>query len=297
MLYKTNYHTHSAFCDGKNSLSEMAQSAFDKGIKILGFSAHTIFPFSTDWHMDIQKYSEYFLTLENLKKEYAGRMEILAGVEADYLPPVSYCDKLAYTDFRPDYIIGSVHYLTANGKINNHSGSLHGSSGGCFTVDGPVEEFFNGVEKLFGGDSKKAIQTYFALEREMMLSCDFDIVAHIDLVRKWNGELNFFNETDSWYRQELKETAKVAGQSGKVVEINTGGMTHVGFNKNYPSPDFLALLHSEGVPVTINSDAHHIDNISDHFVAAVAMAKDAGYKEVHYLSKGTWHTAPLDNIS
>jgi len=293
MLYKTNYHTHSNFCDGKQSLAEMAQTAFTKGIKILGFSAHTALPFASFWHMDTRKYSEYFLAVANLKKEYKGRMEILAGVEADYLPPVSYCDKLAYIDFRPDYIIGSVHYLVANGQNIAIQKPLQGSPRGCFTVDGPAEEFYNGVEKYFGGNAQKAIQTYFSLEREMMLSCDFDIVAHIDLVRKRNGELGFFDENDSWYRRELKETAKVAGQSGKVVEINTGGMKRVGLKTPYPSPDFLSLLCAQGVPITINSDCHHADDITDHFARVATMAKDAGYGEVHYLSEGTWHSVSL----
>lgn len=293
MLYKTNYHTHSTFCDGKHSLAEMAQAAFNEGVKILGFSSHTVHPFSSEWHMDINRYPEYFFAVEKLKKKYKGRMEILAGVEAEYLPPVSYCDKLAYVDFQPDYIIGSVHYIATERQYASHKKSPHGILCGCFTVDGPIEEFFNGVQRLFGGNSKKAIQTYFALEREMMSTCNFDIVAHIDLVRKRNGELGFFNENDSWYRRELKETAKVAGKSGKVVEINTGGMTRVGLKTPYPSPDFLSLLHAEGVPVTINSDGHHVNHITDNFVSAASMAKDAGYGEVHYLSEGIWKTTPL----
>ena len=31
MIPKANYHTHTKYCDGKNTAAEMAKAAFDKG--------------------------------------------------------------------------------------------------------------------------------------------------------------------------------------------------------------------------------------------------------------------------
>ena len=39
---KTNFHTHSIFCDGKSTLEENVLSAIEKEIKILGFSSHSV---------------------------------------------------------------------------------------------------------------------------------------------------------------------------------------------------------------------------------------------------------------
>ncbi len=284
-MITTNYHTHATFCDGNHSLQEMAKSAYNKGVSILGYSAHCIFPFASNWHMDTRNYQNYFYDVEQLKKEYSGKMEILSGIEADYFPPISFCDRKFYSEFSPDYIIGSVHYLI-NHDIKN---------GGCFTVDGATEEFENGVSQYFGGEGKKAVQLYYSTQREMISHCDFDIIGHIDLVRKRNNELNYFSENDSWYRNELKETAKVAGKSGKVVEINTGGMTRTKLAEPYPSLDFLKLLKAENVPVTICSDSHSIDSITDHFDTAVETAKKAGYTEIHYLSNGKWLSQTISN--
>lgn len=284
-MLTTNYHTHSTYCDGNNSLQEMAQSAYNKGFSVLGFSSHCILPFASNWHMDTRNFENYFYDIEQLKKEYSGKMEILAGIEADYFPPISFCDKKFYSEYKPDYILGSVHYLI-NHDLKN---------GGCFTVDGPAEEFSNGVEKYFNGDSKTAIQNYYSTQREMISNCDFDIIGHIDLVRKRNSELNYFSENDSWYRNELKETAKIVGKSGKVVEINTGGMTRAKLAEPYPSLDFLKILNAENVPVTICSDSHSIDSIDDHFDIAIETAKKAGYKELHYLSKGKWCSQIISN--
>ena len=35
-----NYHTHSVYCDGRDTPAEMAQAAFDLGFGALGFSGH-----------------------------------------------------------------------------------------------------------------------------------------------------------------------------------------------------------------------------------------------------------------
>ncbi len=283
MQYNTNYHTHSTYCDGVHSLSEMAKAAFDAGIKVLGFSAHTAFPFASYWHMEVNNYEKYFYDLEVLKKEYEGRMEILAGLEAEHLPPISYCTKKTYSNFNLDFMIGSVHYLVDCNPIK----------GGVFTVDGPTKEVYDGVQTYFNGDGKKAVQAYFSAERDMIQNGDFDIIGHIDLFRKRNAELKLFDENDSWYRNELKETAKVAGKSGKVVEINTGGMARANLTTPYPSHDFLTLLKAENVPITINSDSHSTDSIITHFDVALEFVKSAGYETTYHLSQGKWHESPI----
>ncbi len=277
----TNYHTHSTHCDGVNSLEEMAQAAYNAGIAILGFTAHTAYPFASFWHLETRDYENYFYDVEQLKTKYAGKMEILAGIEAEHLPPISYCTKETYKNYNIDYMIGSVHYLTFDTGTNR----------GCFTVDGPTKEVFDGVETYFAGNGKKAVQAYFSAQRDMIQSGDFDIVGHIDLIRKRNAELNLFSENDSWYRDELKETAKVIGISGKVVEVNTGGMARANLSSPYPSQDFLKLLKAEDVPITINSDSHSIDSIVSHFDSAIKAAQDAGYTTTHHLSNGKWLTS------
>ena len=37
MTQKINLHTHSVFCDGKNTFEELIQSAINKGFTTLGF--------------------------------------------------------------------------------------------------------------------------------------------------------------------------------------------------------------------------------------------------------------------
>ena len=47
----SNFHTHSVFCDGDNTLEEIATSAIEKGFTALGFSGHGFTPFDTRYCM------------------------------------------------------------------------------------------------------------------------------------------------------------------------------------------------------------------------------------------------------
>ena len=40
MIPLCNMHTHTVFCDGKNTVDEMVESAIKLGMKTLGFSGH-----------------------------------------------------------------------------------------------------------------------------------------------------------------------------------------------------------------------------------------------------------------
>ena len=44
-MIKTNYHTHTEFCDAKNTAEEMVLAAIEKNFSILGFSSHAMYPF------------------------------------------------------------------------------------------------------------------------------------------------------------------------------------------------------------------------------------------------------------
>lgn len=288
MIKKTNYHTHSTFCDGKSALEDIVKVAIEQKMKILGFSSHAMYPFATNWHMQIADYAEYFREIHSLQKKYTGKLEILAGLEVDFIPPLLCCNKELYHEYAPDYIIGSIHYISNpdHGCVNlpdPHMPSF-------FSIDGSIKELRKGIQIFFNGNNKKAIQTYFALQRSMVTSCNFDIIGHADVIRKRNVCGEFFNEEDIWYKNELKETAKAFAKSTKIVEINTGGMSRAGVKTPYPSPYFLELLVKEGARLMLNSDSHVKDSLLDNFDVGIAVAKQAGARELWYLSENKWQS-------
>lgn len=266
--FKANFHTHSSFCDGKNSLSEMAQAAFEKGFTHLGFSSHSLFPFSGGWHIPAKDFEAYIEEINRLKEEYKGRMEIYAGFEADWLPPVSAPNKSAYSKWKPDFLIGSVHYVS--------------SEKGLASVDHRTEMVKKGIDLVFDGDGRKMVEAYFSTERKMLETCHFDILAHPDLVRKRNTVLSFFDEKEDWYKKELELTADAIAKAGVIVEINTGAIARGNMDDVYPSQTFLSMLKARNVPVCISTDAHTAQGIDGAYERGIEAALKAGYTELTY---------------
>lgn len=250
---KANYHTHTLFCDGRNTPEEMVAAAIEKGFDTLGFTAHAMYPFDGEGYLPTARYGEYVRTVRSLAETYKGRINILLGFEADYLPGRTTPDRARYAPFRPDYLIGSIHFVCA------------GSPERLVAVDHSPERLASGIRKFFGGDAKAYLMAYFAALRDMVSHCEFDIVGHPDLPRKFNGTLRYFDEDASWYREELRRTADALAASGKTVEINTGAISRGWMDDAYPSREFRRLLAERGVRMVVNSDAHTADGLDCGF--------------------------------
>ena len=282
---KCNFHTHSTFCDGNNSAEEMVLAAIEKGFDVLGFSSHCFHPLNPDfykpfdslWHIPANNVKNYTEKIKRLKEKYAGQIKIYLGFEADFFDSAEYGSAIPskdnYAEFSPDYLIGAVHYIITDK--------------GFFTVDHKTEIVKENLIRFFTKpngeiDGKAVVCAYFEAERAMLKKGNFDILAHPDLIRKRNGQLKIFDEEESWYKDELKATAKEIARAGVIAEINTGAIARGSMDDTYPSQYFLELLHEKGAPVCINSDAHTTDSLDCAFDRAAAIAKKTGYTELVY---------------
>lgn len=276
----TNYHTHCTFCDGKASASDMAKSAFRKGFAVLGFTSHSPLPFEAHWALKQEKVSEYIETVAALKKEYYGKMEILLGLELDFIPKIVTGFEDSIKNMHLDFLLGSVHFVTA-------------PDGTRFTIDENGAAFFVHLKDLYGNDVKAMVKDYYRTQSALIEMKNFDILGHPDLVKKNNKNGELFDDKDRWYRNLAYECIETLKNTDIVVEINTGGLSREKTNSIYPEPFLLKKMHELGIPITINSDAHEEEHIGAFYELAVEEALKAGYKESYYLSNGTWHTNPL----
>ncbi|MCR5494616.1 MAG: histidinol-phosphatase [Treponema sp.] len=268
-MLKTNYHTHTSFCDGKGKPEEIIAEAINKGFDILGFSSHSMYPFASSWHIAPREFENYTKAVRAGAKKYQDKIKVLCGFEADYVPGLTCPDFDLYYRTQPDFLIGSVHYIfTEKGRL---------------AVDYNAESLQKKIQELFNGNAKEMTIRYFELQREMLSKGNFTIIGHADLVRKNNGKLNMFSENDSWYREEIKLTADAIKKAGVIAEINTGAISRGTMNDVYPSHEFLSLLQERGVPVTLSSDSHQPANLDAAFDRALEAAVKAGYRELAYI--------------
>ncbi len=252
MDIKTNYHTHTTWCDGCSTPEAMIQSAIERGFTALGFSSHARLPECVPGNLTPESAVRYAAEIRALAATYAPRLRILLGVEADYIAGVTAPTRTCYGHLDLDYLIGSVHYVPA-------------PDGALVCVDDTPDALRDGIRDHFDGDALSFLRGYFAANRDMAARCDCTIIGHPDLVRKFNVKLHYFDEDDLVYRDELAHTAEVFAASGKIVEVNTGGIARGWMDDAYPSSAFRDLLRARGCRFILSSDAHFPDGLDCAF--------------------------------
>ena len=290
----TTYHTHSDLCDGKGKLEEYVESAVRKGFAAFGFSGHSPLPVPDDWTLQTEDLPGYLERARELKQRNPGGTELYVGMEVDYLEegpkaPGNPADGPALAPDLPsilgldlDYIIGSIHTVA-----RFPDGSYPG-------VDGPFEMYKRIFEELFASDMRAMVEEYYRLVRRMITEHRFDILGHIDLVKLRNPDEMYYRESDGWYRREVLDTLDALEANGAVMEINTGGLARGKCHDMYPSGWIVAEARKRGIPLQINSDAHHPEGIDSYYGAAAERARRAGYTAQRVLLNGEWQDVPLD---
>ena len=263
MIY-SNLHAHTTYCDGANTPREMVAAALAREFDSVGLSGHAYTPFDTSYCMTPEGTEEYYKELRRLKTEYTGRIEVYAGIEQDLFspPPV-----------QPfDYVIGAVHYLRVGEEY--------------LPVDESAEDCRAQVSRCFGGDWYAWCETYYRQMAGLAAQTACDIVAHFDLITKYNECNLLFNENDARYRRAALDALVPLLDSGALFEVNTGAMARGLRSTPYPAPFLLRAIREAGGSILLASDSHDIFSLDYGFAEALRYVRACGFPSVKVLTAG-----------
>lgn len=264
MPIRSNLHTHSQFSDGKAAAEEFVLLAIQKGFVSLGFSEHGYAPYDPECCIKKANIPLYLAEMVRLKNKYSGVIELYTGFESDYFCPA---DKL-------DFSIGSVHYLKDEETEK------------YYAVDYRPQLFEQALHHVAGGDIRALVQLYYSQVADMAEQYRPDILGHLDLITRLNGQGRYFDPDSGWYNGIVAQTTERIAKTGCIVEVNTGGIYRGGLSQPYPSASILAQLRELAVPVTISSDAHEPAGLDFYFAEAATLLKKTGYTAVKQLQGG-----------
>ena len=231
---RADYHLHTSWCDGKATPAEMAEAALAAGLDRLGFSGHSYTFFDETWCMSPAGTAEYRREAEALREAYAGKLDILCGVEQDYYslePTEGY-----------DYVIGSVHYVWAGNAF--------------LPVDESPAHLRAGAEKGFGGDIYAFAEAYFETVGRVPEIPGCRVIGHFDLVSKFNEASPLFDENHPRYTAAWQRAAERLLEAGLPFEINTGAISRGYRSVPYPAPPMLRYLADRGARFLMSGDSH-----------------------------------------
>lgn len=257
----SNYHTHTTFCDGKNTPEEIVLYAIEKGFSSIGFSGHGYTPFDLRYCMqDVEGYIE---EVSRLKDKYGEKIEIYSGVEEDAF---SYVNRESF-----DYIIGSSHYFHIKDKY--------------YPIDSNYDYFKKCLE-VFDYDAEKLAETYYRTFVNYIEKRKPDIVGHFDVITKFDeiDEMRFLNNAQ--YLSLAQEYIKKAAQADVIFEVNTGAMARGVRKTPYLGENLLHILKKQDGKVLLSSDSHSVETLNYYFDEMEHILRDVGFDCVYELNKG-----------
>lgn len=218
-----NYHTHTARCGHAEGREEdYIQNALDGGMEILGFSDHTPHWFSDGFRSRIRMgpelFSDYLQKITELKEQYAGKITLHLGLEAEYYPELFPVLMAHLKDTPVEYLLLGQHFLY-NEKDAPYSGAAT--------------------------EDVSLLEQYCNQTIEGMYTGVFSYLAHPDLVN--------FQGDEKTYRREMTRLCKAANDCNMPLEINLLGLR---LGRQYPNPVFWEVAAENNCSVILGSDAH-----------------------------------------
>lgn len=231
-----NLHTHSVFCDGKDTPEALVKYALANGCTEIGFSGHSFvdIPGNEPFCMSAEATAAYKQEVRRLKDLYRDKIRILLGVEQDYYSPADTADY--------EYVIGSVHYIQKDGEY--------------LSVDKSKAAQIAAVKAHYGGDFYAFCEDYYALVGDVYRKTGCNIVGHFDLVTKFNEDGALFDPCHPRYIAAADAALDALFAEDVAFEINFGAIAR-GYRKTpYPDQRILQRIKEAGKPLIYTSDCH-----------------------------------------
>jgi histidinol-phosphatase (PHP family) len=256
-----SYHNHTRWSDGRSSVADMARGAQRLGVAELAISDHFVLHPSgvaPQWAMQPEELGTYILDLQS--------HDVLVGLEVDFFEDAQ--DRLATVlQAHPfDVVIGSVHEVDG------------------FVIDGSPEPW----RRLDPAQRDRVHQRYWQTVASLARSGLFDIVAHVDLCKKFA----FYATCD--ITREIDVALDAVAEADLVIELNTAGW-HKPCQDGYPTLQILRDCHRRGIPVTLSADAHQPDHLIRDFDLGAERLASAGYTQVARFAQRKRRMEPLDS--
>lgn len=244
------------FCDhAEGTLRQMLEAAVRVGYHIFGVSEHAPRPAAYLYPEEIalgwtaeklaDDFARYTETVAALAGEFAPRLTVLCGFEAEVVPPDTYVPTMRalrvkrLSDGNPafDYMVGSVHYVAG------------------IQIDGPPSSYLRAVEAC--GGVEPFAQRYYAQVAEMVEALRPEVVGHLDLLRK-NAQRAGFSLSvleSKLVRAAAEQALEAIRAFDALLDLNLAGWRK-GLDTPYPAPWLVQRAHAMGIGFCFGDDSH-----------------------------------------
>lgn len=264
---------------GIDDIESVVRIAIEKGHPSVTFIIHTPrltgFRYQGERNTDIKfirgdnAYFNYGKNINALKKKYKNKIEIKHGIELEWQGSnigLAWNRSKIFQADGIDFIIGSIHFSKEQ-----------------IAYDGSPDETQLLIDKRGGLD-----QYWLGYLDEMieMIDATWDniqVVGHLDLLKLYTPFPECFldlDNSDEPIARKLRLVLEKISEYNLALDVNLAGIKRkCGI---YPHISILKRAFALGIPVTLGTDTHYIENLGKLYKEGIEYLKEAGY--THYLS-------------
>jgi len=265
-------HTHTARCGHAGGEDEAyVLAAVERGLGAIAVTDHLPLYWLPEEQRDptlamaAHEFPRYVEAVLQLGERWRGTIEVLLGVEADFVAGAEGQLGELLSRYPFDVVLGSVHWL----------------EGWWVDAPGSVARYRRGQEEV------DAIwDAYTSTLIQAARSGLFDVLAHLDLPKK------FGFRPSRPFAGRLEEVVAAIRESGCAVELSSAGRRKP-VGEDYPSLEVLHALATAGVPLVLASDAHAPAEVGFAFSELLRTLHGVGVAQVHLFRRRQRLAVPL----
>lgn len=242
-------HVHTRFsCDSRAPMLEMCRAALKVGIGEIGFSEHfDLMP--GDLCRGFFKADAWWEALERCRSAFAGSLVIRAGIEVGEAHRFSTEVDDVLGGYPWDYALGSLHWVDEECVLE---------------------------ESYFSRPVDQAYRDYFRELAAMVNGADFDVLAHLDIVKRYGFD-RYGEFKPERYEGEIRAVLRACVDRDVALEVNTSGLRRP-VGETLPTCRVLSWYRQEGGRwVTLGSDAHEPGHVGFGLEEALGVVGEAGF--------------------
>lgn len=264
-------HTHTYLCQhAEGKPVDYVRVAAQNGIQIMGCADHSPMPAHYDsYRMTPEQWTRYTVMVREAQEEGKRlNVEVLWGVEADWMEARNDETLALIHDHPLDYVIGSVHYVNTLAFDDPMNISLWENP------EIADEIWTHYIEKLY----------------ELVDGIHPNIIGHIDLPKKFG----YYPNDKVWKEvtEKFNELFHKLARENIAIELNTSGWFKE-IKEQYPSEKLLCMAHDAGVNLTLGSDAHAPSEVGRNFTKAGELLRQCKIRNLTYFVQRTPRTIDL----
>jgi histidinol-phosphatase (PHP family) len=261
-----DYHIHSDHSfDAHDPMVVVCRTALELGVDEIGFSEHLdLHPL--DRAVSCFDPGKYWDALVQCREAFHSQLVIRAALEVG--EPHHYASELEaiLASYSWDYVLGSQHWL------------------GDMSVFDPA---------YFEQSPDEAYRHFFNEELELVQLGDFDILAHMDIAKRYGYEAYGAFDPHRW-EEPIRAVLRELARRDRALEVNSGTLRR-SVNETSPGTIILQWFREEGGRlVTFGSDAHYAEHVGFARTEVARQLQAAGFFEFARFEKRQAQLQPLN---